>query len=102
MRGDAAKAIKKQKSDSGKDMVLWGSISLAQDLMKENLIHFDGEMWMEDVLDKFSGHEERIYPVFDKEQFIGVVSFRHIIEYLLIHKASSKEYNKTRSLVELV
>ena len=72
------------------------------DLMKENLTHFDGEMWMEDVLDKFSGHEERIYPVFDKEQFIGVVSFRHIIEYLLIHKASSKEYNKTRSLVELV
>ena len=38
VRGDAAKAIKKQKSESGKDMVLWGSISLAQDLMKENLI----------------------------------------------------------------
>ena len=38
VRGDAAKEIRKQKSEAGKDMVLWGSISLAQDLIKENLI----------------------------------------------------------------
>jgi dihydrofolate reductase len=36
--GDAAAAIRKLKSLPGKDMVIWGSISLAQSLMKENLI----------------------------------------------------------------
>jgi dihydrofolate reductase len=36
--GDAVRAIKKLKSLPGKDMVMWGSISLAQSLMKENLI----------------------------------------------------------------
>jgi dihydrofolate reductase len=36
--GDANKAIAQLKSMPGKDMVLWGSISLAQSLMKENLI----------------------------------------------------------------
>jgi dihydrofolate reductase len=38
MTGDAAEAIRKLKSQDGKDMVLWGSISLAQSLMKEQLI----------------------------------------------------------------
>lgn len=36
--GDAAEEIKKLKSKPGKDMVLWGSISLAQSLIKANLI----------------------------------------------------------------
>ena len=36
--GEAAEVIKELKSINGKDMVLWGSISLAQSLMKENLI----------------------------------------------------------------
>ncbi|MGV3696049.1 dihydrofolate reductase family protein [Flavobacterium sp.] len=36
--GEAIEAIKKLKAFPGKDMVLWGSISLAQALMKENLI----------------------------------------------------------------
>ena len=35
---DAVAFIKEQKAQNGKDMVLWGSISLAQDLMKANLI----------------------------------------------------------------
>ncbi len=38
INGDAIKAIKKLKTQSGKNIVLWGSISLAQTLMKENLI----------------------------------------------------------------
>ena len=38
IRGDAAAAIKELKLLPGKDMVMWGSISLAQFLMKENLI----------------------------------------------------------------
>jgi dihydrofolate reductase len=36
--GDAVAAIRKLKSLPGKDMVMWGSISLAQSLMRENLI----------------------------------------------------------------
>jgi dihydrofolate reductase len=36
--GDAVTAIRDLKKKEGKDMVLWGSISLAQDLIKENLI----------------------------------------------------------------
>lgn len=36
--GDAVEAVKEMKSQPGKDMVLWGSISLAQDLMKANVI----------------------------------------------------------------
>lgn len=35
---DATVAIQKMKTKQGKDMVLWGSISLAQNLMKANLI----------------------------------------------------------------
>jgi dihydrofolate reductase len=35
---DAVESVKKMKSQDGKDMVLWGSISLAQSFMKENLI----------------------------------------------------------------
>lgn len=36
--GEATAAINVMKSLPGKDMVMWGSISLAQSLMKENLI----------------------------------------------------------------
>ena len=36
--GEAIDAIKKLKAAPGKNMVIWGSISLAQSLMKENLI----------------------------------------------------------------
>ena len=36
--GEAIAAIKKFKQMPGKNMVVWGSISLAQSLMKENLI----------------------------------------------------------------
>ena len=38
INGEATTAIKNLKSQPGKNMVLWGSISLAQSLMKENLI----------------------------------------------------------------
>ena len=38
IKGDAANEIRKLKEGKGKDMVLWGSLSLAQSLMKENLV----------------------------------------------------------------
>jgi dihydrofolate reductase len=38
VRGQASNEIRKLKTEEGKNMVLWGSISLAQSLIKENLI----------------------------------------------------------------
>src|SRR5262245_55039411 len=38
VRGDAVAEIARLKEQDGKHMVLWGSLSLAQDLMKANLI----------------------------------------------------------------
>ncbi|MEP7141622.1 MAG: dihydrofolate reductase family protein [Ferruginibacter sp.] len=38
VQGDATEEIKKLKEKEGKNMVLWGSISLAQSLMEKNLI----------------------------------------------------------------
>ena len=38
INGEASNAIRNLKSLPGKNMVIWGSISLAQSLMKENLI----------------------------------------------------------------
>ncbi len=38
IRGDAMDAIQKLKAQRGKNIVLWGSLSLAQDLTKANLI----------------------------------------------------------------
>lgn len=38
MNGDAADNVKELKKRQGTDMVLWGSISIAQRLMEENLI----------------------------------------------------------------
>lgn len=72
------------------------------ELMKENVEFFESETLIEDVLDKFSGDEAKLHPVFNKEKFLGVTSFQYIIEYLLIHKATSSEYLKTKSLAELV
>ncbi|MDF2454610.1 MAG: reductase [Cytophagaceae bacterium] len=38
MKGDAVEEVKKLKAQEGKDMVLWGSLSLAQSLIKANQI----------------------------------------------------------------
>jgi Zn-dependent protease len=72
------------------------------ELMKEDIKHLQGEMPVEEFLDQFPRNEERIYPVYDEEQFLGVVSFQQVIEYILIHKGSSKAYRKTQSMAELV
>lgn len=72
------------------------------DLINEDIEHLEGDMLVQDMLDKFSGNEDKPYPVFEHERFLGVVSFQHIIEYLLIHNAASKDYTKTKSLAGLV
>ncbi len=38
IQGDAVEAVRKLKHEKGKNIVLWGSISLTQSLMKANLI----------------------------------------------------------------
>jgi Zn-dependent protease/CBS domain-containing protein len=73
-----------------------------RNVMKEELVPLAADMWVEDALDTLSRHEDKLYPVFDQQTFLGVVNFNHIIEYLLIHKAVSKDYQKTKSLAELV
>lgn len=75
---------------------------VVKDLMKEDLRFFDANTTMDDVLDKMSNDEEKIYPVMDNNYFAGVINFQHIIEYLLIHKAQTKEYGRIRSLAGLL
>jgi Mg/Co/Ni transporter MgtE len=67
-------------------------------LMKENLKFFDAHTDLEAVIDQMSNDEEKVYPVMENKHFIGMINFQHIIEYLLIHKAQTKDYNKLRTL----
>lgn len=73
-----------------------------KELMKEDLVCLDGERDVSEVLEKLSGNEERLYPVMVGGYFAGVVNFRHIIEYLLIYKATTSDYGRARSLAGLV
>ncbi|MBS1598874.1 MAG: M50 family metallopeptidase [Bacteroidetes bacterium] len=68
-----------------------------KDLMKKNLEYLDADMKVENVIEKLAGREDRLYPVMQKNQFAGVVNFRYIIEYLLIHSSSTKEYDRIKS-----
>ncbi|MEI6945925.1 site-2 protease family protein [Paraflavisolibacter sp. H34] len=69
-----------------------------KDLMKKDLVFLEAGSELPEVLERLSGNEEKIYPVRDHERFTGVTSYRHIIEYLLLHKAVTGEYGKVRSL----
>lgn len=74
----------------------------ASKIAKGNLSYLDGDKDVESVLDKLAGNGERIYPVMENNHFTGVINFSHIIEYLLLNKASSLEYEKIKSLAGLV
>lgn len=71
-------------------------------LVRKELTYLDSEQPVETVLEKLADNDERIYPVMDHNQFAGVINFNHIIEYLLIHKADSKEYDRVKSLTGLL
>lgn len=71
-------------------------------LMNESSPPFEAEMPVEDVLNELAADKEKIYPVFAGGKFLGVVSFSHIIEYLLIHKAAAGAVVPTKSLAQLV
>ena len=67
-------------------------------LMKENLEFLDADADIERVLGKLAANDQKIYPVMDHDQFAGVVNFQHLIEYLLIHSATTQEYHRIKSL----
>jgi predicted transcriptional regulator len=73
-----------------------------KDLMKLNLEYLHGNTKVETLIEKLAGKEERLYPVMDRHHFLGVINFQHVVEYLLIHSASTQEYGRTKSLAGLV
>ncbi|MBN8852032.1 MAG: hypothetical protein BGO55_26370 [Sphingobacteriales bacterium 50-39] len=73
-----------------------------RDLLKEELESLDGSQDVQDVLEKLARDEERIYPVMDQGRFAGIVTLDHIIEYLLLHRADSKDFGRLKSLVGLM
>jgi len=75
MAGDATAAIKKLKSLPGKNMVLWGSISLAQSLMNENLI---------------DEYHIQLCPVLTGG---GRSLFLHPMNYRQLHLSAIRQYN---------
>jgi Zn-dependent protease len=73
-----------------------------KDLKNKDLKFFDGNKSLEYVLEKMSADEEKIYPVLVDDHFAGVISFQHILEYLLIHQHKTNEYKRIRSLAGLL
>lgn len=73
-----------------------------KNLVKEKVEKLNGNEEIETVLEKLARNDERIYPVIDNSDFIGVVSLNHIIEYLLLNKVNTKEYGRIRTLAGLL
>jgi len=71
-------------------------------LVTKELEYLNGTQDVETVLEKLAHNDERIFPVMENNQFVGVVSLNHIIEYLLLHKVDTKEYDRIKSLVGLL
>ena len=63
-----------------------------KDLMQTNLDYIDGDTQVKNLIEKMADNEDRLYPVMDQSRFAGVVSFQHIMEYLLIHNSNSKKF----------
>lgn len=73
-----------------------------KNLVNEELEFLNGRNEIETVLEKLAQNDERIFPVMDNSSFTGVVNLNHIIEYLLLHKANTKDYGRIKSLVGLL
>ena len=71
-------------------------------LIREELECLDGDLQVDSVLEKLARDDERVFPVMNEGRFAGIVTFTHIIEYLLLHKAGSQEFTRLRSLVGLM
>ncbi|HTF18364.1 MAG TPA: dihydrofolate reductase family protein [Chryseolinea sp.] len=69
MSGDAVDAIRKLKLRSGKDMMLWGSISLTQALIKADLI----DLYKIRLCPTVVGGGRPLFPVFDHYKSLKLV-----------------------------
>lgn len=72
LRGDVVEEIKKLKSKEGKNIVLWGSISLAQTLIKENLID---EYYLQ-VCPVLLGEGRTLFPVLNRTVNLQPIRFK--------------------------
>lgn len=75
---------------------------LVGNLMHQELVYLDADQPVDSVLEKLAENDERVFPVMEADQFVGVINFSHIIEYLLIHKVDSKDYDRIKTLAGLV
>jgi len=72
INGNAVDAVKKLKQQPGKNMVLWGSISLAQSLIKENLI----DEYHIQVCPTITGGGRPMFPDLDNYKNLQLVDIR--------------------------
>ena len=72
MNGDAADAIRELKKLPGKNMVMWGSISLAQSLIKENLI----DEYHLQLCPVFTGGGRTLFPDLNDQQNLQLIETR--------------------------
>lgn len=73
-----------------------------QSLAHEKVTSLDAGEPVEAVLEKLAQNEEQIFPVMGHGSFKGVISLNHIIEYLLVHKTGTQDYERLKSLVTLL
>jgi predicted transcriptional regulator len=71
-------------------------------LITKKLDYLNGNQEVETVLEKLAHNDERIFPVMENNQFMGVINLNHIIEYLLLNKVETKEHDRIKSLVGLL
>ncbi len=70
--GDATEEIKQMKEKEGKNIVLWGSISLAQSLIKENLI----DEYHIQICPTIVGGGKPLFPNIDSYKNLNLTEFR--------------------------
>ncbi|HYX37510.1 MAG TPA: dihydrofolate reductase family protein [Oligoflexus sp.] len=72
MNGDLVSEIKKLKQTNGKDIVIWGSLSLAQSLMKHQLI----DEYHIQLCPTMTGGGRRLFPDLSQYQKLRLVEVR--------------------------
>lgn len=72
LNGDLAEEIKKLKSAQGKDIVLWGSLSLVQTLMQHQLI----DEYHIQLCPTVIGGGRHLFPDFDQYQKLKLIDLR--------------------------
>jgi dihydrofolate reductase len=80
--GDAAKEVRTLKKKEGKNMVLWGSLSLAQSLIKENSI----DDYYLQICPTLTGGGRPLFPDLDNYKNLTLIdSKKHDTGVILLH-----------------